>query len=72
MCSLRQAVAAERAEKAEADLAHARAGFQKEAVTVQLRLQRLESDLRAAKLDVKMAKGRQSPQSLPIVSEEIR
>ena len=67
-----KAVAGERAEKAEAKLAEIRVGFRKEQLTVQAKLQKLESDLRAAKLDLKVTERRKVSNELLTPSKHTR
>ena len=59
-----KAAATERAEKAEAKLAEIRVGFRQEQLTVQAKLQKLESELRAARLDTVVAERRQASTEL--------
>ena len=69
---LAQAAAGERAEKAESKLAEIRVGFRKEQLTVQAKLQKLESELRAAKGDAKVAERRRTSSELLTPSKHTR
>lgn len=51
-------------------MASIRAGFRKEQLTVQAKLQSLESELQAAKLDVTLAKRRKSAPGLQSPASE--